>query len=87
MSKKPLNQRTHSKSISAQRQNMSPEQIRAAKCQKKMARAQARKKFFLDSTPAPLTPEQQLAKLDARLGVNKGAARERKRLKKKMEKV
>jgi hypothetical protein len=82
--------RTYKAVLEASRAGMSPESVHQGKCAAKRSARAARKadnfdKNHLRNTNKP-TPEQQLARLDFRLGKGIGAGRERKRLLAKIEK-
>ena len=74
--------RTHGEAVKASHAGMSPEQIAAAKNQRCRERHAARKAAVVAAIAAKpkRSPQEQLAVLDARLGVGKGASRERTRL-------
>lgn len=83
---KPISQRTHKKNAEHNHARKSADQIRADKCQKSKARtatmrldrlvtAQERQLYW-----ESLTPTQQLAALDDRLGKGVGAVKQRKRI-------
>jgi hypothetical protein len=76
--------RTYKASVERSRGGMSAEQIHRGKCAAKRNARATRKAADKAKLKPKLTPEQQLAKLDFRLGVGVGAKRERKRLETKL---
>jgi hypothetical protein len=78
---KPIQSRTHKKSVDASHAGMSTEQVHAGKMAARRSRSQARKKANVAHDKAnKKSPADQLAALDFRLGKSEGAKRERKRL-------
>ena len=83
--------RTYSDNITKQRGNISPSQIRANKCQRSKSRNENRQAIKRDAAVLrkadydSLTVAEKLALLDARLGKNVGAKRQREKLTKLQE--
>jgi hypothetical protein len=78
---KPIQSRTHKKSVDASHAGMSTEQVHAGKMAARRSRSQARKKANVAHDKAnKKSPADQLAALDFRLGKGEGAKRERSKL-------
>lgn len=82
----------YSERLASARMNQSPEQIRYAKNQRCKARNELKREIrremaeFRNETWNSLTPEQQIASLDRRLGAGAGAVKQRKAILAKMAK-
>jgi hypothetical protein len=78
---KPIAERTHGKRVAAENAKLSPEQIRAASCQRSKTRNEARRvKRAAKAVANHVSPAEQLKRLDFRLGEAQGAKHERARL-------
>lgn len=80
-------ERTHKRGVESRQAGLSPEQIRRQKCASIASRhaiIKAERKEAQKSA-TPISPQEQLRRLDQRLGKGVGAKRERARLAGKVE--